>query len=119
MLILNEIHETLQDKKDIKVGDIKYRGIAAINTYNFSSVFLSVGNIDIFLYVIELLSDFRYLQEKKANLIVFEVINVISSFTKKEIRFSKIQSGEIMQFFNKNGFNYFGLLLSRVKLVLL
>lgn len=111
----NPNYNAQQDKKDIKVGDIKYRGIASIATYNFSSVFLSVGNIDIFLYVIELLSDFRYLQEKKANLIVFEVINVISSFTKKEIRFSKGRSGEIVQFFNKNGFNYFSLLLSRVK----
>ena len=109
----NPNYHDLQEKKEIKIGDIKGKGIAFINKYNLLNAFLSVGNIDIFLYVVELLSDFKQIDEKKANLIVSEVISLISAFTMSEIQ-SQCAFKEISEFFRKDGFNFFSLLINRV-----
>ena len=106
-------YNDLQEKKEIKVGDIKARAIAFVHKFHLLNAFLSVGNMDILLYNIELLSEFKYINEKKANFIVSEAISLISAFTLSEIQ-SQHKPKEISEFFQKNGLDFFSLLINRV-----
>lgn len=101
------------DKKEVRIGDIKQRGVAFVGKSKYLNAFLSVANMDIFLYTIELLSEFKYIQEKKANFIVSDLIGIISAFIVGEKK-PQSTSKEISEFFKKYGLNYFSLLLNRV-----
>ena len=79
----------------------------------FLDAFLSIGNVDTFLYIIELLSEFKYINEKKLNFVVAEVLSLISAFMTSEIK-SQYKSKEITEFFKKNGLKFFSLLINRV-----
>ena len=85
----------IKGKREIKVGDVKQKAVVFIKKYSILDAFLSIGNIDTFLYIIELLSEFRYINEKKSNFIVAEVISLVSAFMTSEIK-SQYKSKEIM-----------------------
>ena len=106
----------IKGKREIKVGDVKQKAVVFIKKYSILDAFLSIGNIDTFLYIIELLSEFRYINEKKSNFIVAEVISLVSAFMTSEIK-SQYKSKEIMEFFKKNGLKFFSLLINRVFLI--
>jgi len=106
-------YNDLQEKKEIKVGDIKARSIAFVHKFHLLNAFLSIGNMDILIYNIELLSDFKYINEKKTNFVVSEAISLISAFNLSEIQ-SQHKPKEISEFFKKNGLDFFSLLINRV-----
>ena len=84
-------------KQDIKIFDIQAKGISYISKYRLIDVFLSVGNIDIWYFPIELLTSFKQMNEKKVNFIVAEIINLIITFTKTEYK-SNRNFKEIIKF---------------------
>jgi len=104
---------SIKGRKEIKVGDVKQKAVVFIKKYSILDAFLSIGNVDTFLYIIELLSEFKYINEKKLNFVVAEVLSLISAFMTSEIK-SQYKSKEITEFFKKNGLKFFSLLINRV-----
>jgi len=92
---------------------IKSKGVFFLEKSKFEDVFFSVGDIDVFLLCIDLLSHFKIYQQAQKELVVnlicqiIEVIRILTEHSYKE---------DILRFFLNNGAYVLAQLLDNVLL---
>ena len=96
-------------KNDNFEKTIQSKGAVFLDNYSFLEVFSTIGNVDTFLYIFELIFTNEELNSEYSNEIACQTLYIICFLNDDR------KNNDINEFFQKNGFKIFSFLLKNVQ----